>query len=84
MISKVLKVHNEEGLHARPAMEFAKLAAQYSSTITIEKEADEFDAKSMLMELSACICCGDQFVLKADGADEQAAMDSLERYIAAL
>ena len=36
MISKVLKVHNEEGLHARPAMEFAKLAAQDPCTVTIE------------------------------------------------
>lgn len=84
MLKKTLQVHNEEGLHSRPAMEFSKLAAQYASTVAIEKDDMSFDAKSMLMVLSACVCQGEDFVLKVDGADEQAAMDSLEQFVAAL
>lgn len=84
MLTKTLQVHNEEGLHSRPAMEFSKLAAQYACAVTIEKDGVSFDAKSMLMVLSACICRGEDFVLKADGADEQAAMDSLERFVAGM
>lgn len=84
MITKKLQVHNEEGLHSRPAMEFSKLAAQYTSAVTIEKDGMSFDAKSMLMVLSACVGCGEYFILKIDGADEQQAMEDLERFVCAL
>ena len=33
MISKVLKLENETGLHARPATELAKIAMKYSCDI---------------------------------------------------
>ena len=84
MITKTLQVHNEEGLHSRAALEFSKLAAQYTSAVTIEKDGMSFDAKSMLMVLSACVGCGEDFVLKADGPDEQQAMEGLEQFVAAL
>lgn len=84
MLAKTLQVHNEEGLHSRPALEFSQLAAQYTSAVTIEKDGMSFDAKSMLMVLSACVGCGEDFVLKTDGADEEQAMAGLEQFVAAL
>ena len=35
MISKVLKLENETGLHARPATELAKIAMKYSCDIKL-------------------------------------------------
>lgn len=84
MIIKELSVHNEEGLHSRPAMEFSKLASRFHSSVIIEKEDADFNAKSMLMVLSACVCCGDSFLLKIDGDDEKAAMDALTAWIGTL
>lgn len=84
MLTKELTVQNEEGLHSRPAMEFSKLAAKFQSSITLEKDDGAFNAKSMLMVLSACVCCGDSFLLKIDGEDEQTAMDALTEWVAAL
>ncbi len=81
MVIRKLQVLNEEGLHSRPAMEFTQLAEHFTCSVTIEKDDMEVDAKSMLMVLSACICCGDEFILKTDGVDEQEAMESLAKYI---
>jgi len=84
MITKTLCVHNEEGLHARPAKDFSKLASSFSSCVTIEKDDMSFNAKSMLMVLSACVCCNDTFVLKTEGEDELAAMNALSEFIETL
>ena len=74
-----LTMTNEEGLHSRPAMEFYKAAANFKSKVEIEKDGMSFDAKSMLMILSACICQGDLFVLSAEGEDEKEAVDTLSQ-----
>lgn len=72
-----LCVTNEEGLHSRPAMLFAKEAAKFKCQVTIEKDGESFDAKSMLMVLSACVCQDDRFDLTAEGEDEEAAISAL-------
>lgn len=77
ILSRELTVKNEEGLHSRPAMDFAKEAMKFKSVITIEKDGEEYDAKSMLLVLSACICQGDRFVLKVSGEDEIEAVETL-------
>lgn len=81
MLKVNLCVTNEEGLHSRPAMLFAKEAAKFHSRITIEKDGESFDAKSMLMVLSACICQNDQFDLTADGTDEESAINALSALV---
>ncbi len=76
-----LVMTNEEGLHSRPAMEFSKAAAKFKSKVRIEKDGMTFDAKSILMVLSACVCQGDSFVLSADGEDEADAIASLSKLV---
>lgn len=74
-----LIMKNEEGLHSRPAMELSKAAAKFKSKVKLEKDGMAFDAKSMLMILSACICQGDLFILSAEGEDETEAIDTLSK-----
>lgn len=81
MVEKVLRVTNEEGLHARPAMNFAKEAAHFKSKVSIEKGGASFDAKSTLMVLSACVEQNDSFVLRAEGEDEIQAVEKLSGII---
>jgi len=81
MRTATLTMKNEEGLHSRPAMEFSRMAGTFTSEVSVEKDGEAFDAKSMLMVLAACICKGDTFVLKVQGEDEDRAADSLIAYI---
>ena len=51
MQEKVLKILNEEGMHARPAGVLAKLAGSFSSTIEIVANDKTINAKSKYLLL---------------------------------
>ena len=73
-----------DGFHARPATMFAKTAAAFSSTITIEnltQRTQPVNAKSPLHILSAGIQGQDRLRITADGTDEQAAVEALSHLI---
>lgn len=84
MVSCVLCVKNEEGLHSRPATDFSALASSFASTVVIRKDDMEFNAKSVLKVLSACICQNDTFEVTAEGPDEEEAVAALKKMVEAL
>ena len=69
MYVKEVVVQNQVGLHARPATFFIQKANEYKSS--------RVNAKSLLGVLSLGIVGGTTIRIIADGADEQAAVDSL-------
>ncbi len=77
MYVKDVMVQNQVGLHARPATFFIQKANEFKSSIWIEKEERRVNAKSLLGILSLGIVGGTQIRVIADGADEEAAVDSL-------
>lgn len=80
MLTKEILICNPSGLHARPASEFVKTAAQFSSRITVrrcEDGAHGVNAKSIVLLLSQGLVQGTRIELSADGADEAAAMEAL-------
>ncbi|RGD63582.1 HPr family phosphocarrier protein [Lachnospiraceae bacterium OF09-6] len=81
MVSKEMRMKNEEGLHARPATDFTTIAGEFQSKVTIHKDDMDFNGKSILKVLSACVCQGDTFTLITDGIDEEAAMKKLSGFI---
>ena len=74
MISKVLKLENETGLHARPA----KIAMKYSCDIKLIANEKTVNAKSPLMIMSAGIKQKTNVEVICDGADEKDAMNEIE------
>lgn len=70
-------ITNETGLHARPANEFVQAASQFDSSITIAKGENQVDAKSILGILTLGAGRGTEIVLKAEGADEDKAIQVL-------
>ncbi|MCD8022324.1 MAG: HPr family phosphocarrier protein, partial [Lachnospiraceae bacterium] len=76
-MEKRLTVHNELGLHLRPAGELCALAMEFESKITIHFRDREFNAKSLLSVLSACVQSGDELVIDFEGPDEEAAAQQL-------
>ena len=67
----------EAGLHARPAARFVKEAKNYSSNIVVVKDGAEVNAKSSLRLMTLGARHGDKVVIRAEGEDEEAAVDAL-------
>ena len=63
------------GLETRPIAKLVQVASQYRSTISLESGTRRVNAKSIMNIMAACIKCGTVLTVKADGEDEQAALD---------
>ncbi|NQF16580.1 HPr family phosphocarrier protein [Brevibacillus sp. HB1.3] len=70
-----------QGLHARPATLFVKVAASFSSEIGLNKEEKKVNAKSIIGVMSLAVSKGQSVVLTADGIDAEQALDALERVL---
>ena len=81
MCIKDLVVQNQVGLHARPATFFIQKANEFKSSIWVEKEERRVNAKSLLGVLSLGILGGTAIKVIADGADENEAVDALEKLV---
>nr|WP_319489844.1 HPr family phosphocarrier protein [uncultured Caproiciproducens sp.] len=79
MYSKKTIINNRTGLHARPASDFVKCAAQFKSKITIKNADDDetVSAKSIILILSLSLSQGMKVEITADGEDEVKAVDTL-------
>lgn len=81
MYTVKVQLLNKTGLHARPASLFVAAAKKFQSEISVSKDGEEFDAKSMLSILSMGAFKGDTLIISALGADEKEAITELERLI---
>ncbi len=79
-----IKIINEVGLHARPASEFVKTAAQFKCKLTVRnatRNSAAVDAKSILSVLTLGIEKNHEIDLSAEGEDEIQAVQSLRELI---
>lgn len=87
LVERRVTVAVAEGLHARPAALFVKLAAAQPLPVTVRRAGADpsaaVPASSMLNVLALGIAAGDEVVLAADGADEavRVALDALVGYL---
>ena len=71
-----------EGLHARPAALFVKLAGEQPVAVTVRKDGgDPVAANSILGVMTLGAGPGDEVVLSADGDGAEVALDALEQYL---
>mgnify|MGYP001588764533 FL=1 len=83
-ITRTLQIVNKKGLHARASRKLAELALAYDTTrISVRKETDEADARSLmdLMMLGAGI--GDEVEIEVRGPQAEEAMAAIEALIVA-
>lgn len=76
-----LVIKNETGLHARPAAMVVAEAGKYKSNLTIKKGEREVNIKSILGLLSLGASKGDEITVKADGEDENQAVEAIVKMI---
>jgi phosphocarrier protein HPr len=76
-VTRTVVVGNPQGLHARPAEMFVKVAGQYQARIEVVKDSQRVDGKSILNILTLAAVEGTQLCLVAVGPDAEAALDAL-------
>lgn len=69
------------GMHARPAGLFTKEAAKFSSSVKIAANGKEVDAKRIIGVMSLGVRQGQGITLKIEGADEEEAASTLEKFL---
>ena len=80
-IEKEVVVSNSQGRHARPAALFVQIAAKYDSTITVKKDNEIVNGKSIMGILMLGAHKDSRIVLAADGNDAQEAINELEGFL---
>ena len=81
MRESTVTIVNRLGLHARAAGKFVNLAKTFSSEISLAKETEEVDAKSIMAVMLLAAPLGTELSLKVSGADEDEAAEALIRLI---
>ena len=77
MPEQTVNLANDTGLHARPARIFAKQAAGYAADVTVAKDGDAVNAKSVLSVLTLDCHQGDTITIRAEGEDADTAVSEL-------
>ena len=73
------------GIHARAAARLVQLSSQYQSTIVLarsDSKSVEADARSILSILLLAAGFGSTVIVRADGIDEDQALDTICEYLA--
>ncbi len=74
---RIVVIANEQGLHARPADLFVRLANRYEAEIQVVKDDRRVDGKSILDILTLGAGQGSQLVIEAVGRDAEDALEAL-------
>jgi phosphocarrier protein HPr len=81
VVEKDFKVLNALGLHARAAAQLVKTANKFSCDVTITKDGQDVNGKSIMGVLMLAATCGSTIKIKADGDDAAAAMEAIARLV---
>ncbi|MDR1837526.1 MAG: HPr family phosphocarrier protein [Treponema sp.] len=79
MTERIVTVINRAGIHARPSALLVQTTKNFKSNIYLEKGTDRINAKSIMGIITLGAAYGTELRIIADGEDEDAAVDSLEK-----
>lgn len=84
MFQKTVTITAPNGLHTRPAAQFVKEAKSFESVISVEVGEKSASAKSLFKLQTLGLTQGTEVNIKAEGSDEQQAVESLIELMATL
>lgn len=79
MTERIVTIRNRAGMHARPAALLVKTASAFASQVYIEKDGERVNGKSIMGVITLGATYNSQLKVIADGPDEVAALDAMER-----
>lgn len=74
-------VVNKLGLHARAAAKFVSLAGEFTSEISLAREGQQVNGKSIMGVMMLAAAKGTRLTICAEGADEARAVEALTRLV---
>lgn len=80
-IEKEILVKSSQGLHARPAALFVQTAVKYDSNLTVKKDGEAVNGKSIMGILMLGVQRNATLILVADGDDAAALLAELEAFL---
>ena len=81
--TRQLEITNRLGLHARAAALLVQTVAQFDADITVTKDEQTVNGKSILGLMMLAAGPGSSIEVVAQGADAQAAVDAIAALVAA-
>ena len=78
---KEMVVQLAGGLEARPIAVLVQVASQFESSIYLEADEKRVNAKSIMGMMTLALKAGEKLVVEANGSDEAAAIEGIEKYI---
>ncbi|CVI73394.1 Phosphocarrier protein HPr [Clostridiales bacterium CHKCI001] len=80
MVSKIVLVKDEMGIHARPAAKLTRIASQCNSKITLIVDDKEIDPRAVLDLMSASVKYMDKVQILCDGITEKEDLEKLVQF----
>jgi phosphocarrier protein len=76
--STKVTICNRLGLHARPAMCFVDAAMVFTANVTVKRQDQSVDGKSIMQMMMLAATKGTELEIVADGADAEKAIAALK------
>ncbi len=70
-------IQNKLGIHARPAAQFVRAASGFESEITVSKDGESADGKSIMGVMMLAAGYGSTIEVTAEGGDADAALKAI-------
>jgi len=80
---RTVEIINKRGLHARASAKFVKLAADFDAEVTVTRDGQSVDARSIMGLMMLGAGPGSFLELTAEGAQAEEALDALAELIGA-
>ena len=77
MIQQQITIINKLGLHARAASKLVNLAAQFSSSVFLNNQGTQINAKSIMGVMMLAASKGTEMTIEVDGEDEKNCIQAL-------
>ena len=82
MLEVEVTIVNRLGLHARAAGKLVNLSKTFESRVSLGRGDESVDAKSIMAVMLLAAPIGTRLTLRVEGADEDAALESIAELIA--
>jgi phosphocarrier protein HPr len=79
MVERIVTIRNRAGMHARPAALLVKTASSFTSHISIEKDSERVNGKSIMGVITLGATFNTPLKIIAEGPDEAAAVDAIQK-----
>jgi len=80
-LNKSLEIKNRLGLHARAAAQLVQIAAQFDAEITVGKDGQIVNGKSIIGLMMLAAAQGTCIEVTVSGRDATAALEAIERLV---